>query len=122
MSGSIDSVKGGTMGKQEFLTLLVAQLKNQDPMKPTDNTQFVSQLAQFSALEQEQANGKTLESQLSSGQAQRAEGMVGRVVGYKAGNTTANDYVMGATTTSNGIELLLRSGASVGLSDIQTVY
>jgi flagellar basal-body rod modification protein FlgD len=35
-----------------FLTLLVAQLKNQDPLSPTDSTQFVGELAQFSSLEQ----------------------------------------------------------------------
>jgi flagellar basal-body rod modification protein FlgD len=38
--------------EQMFLQLLVAQLQNQDPMNPTDSTQFVSQLAQFSELEQ----------------------------------------------------------------------
>ena len=35
-----------------FLQLLVAQLQNQDPLNPTDSTQFVSELAQFSELEQ----------------------------------------------------------------------
>jgi flagellar basal-body rod modification protein FlgD len=35
-----------------FLQLMVAQLKNQDPANPTDSTQFLSQLAQFSQLEQ----------------------------------------------------------------------
>jgi len=38
--------------EQTFLTLLVTQLKNQDPLNPTDSTQFVTQLAQFSELEQ----------------------------------------------------------------------
>jgi hypothetical protein len=38
--------------KTQFLTLLVAQLKNQDPMNPIDNQDFVAQLAQFSSLEQ----------------------------------------------------------------------
>lgn len=49
---------GGTAGlpgtaptEQMFLQLLVAQIKNQDPLNPTDSTQFVSQLAQFSELE-----------------------------------------------------------------------
>ncbi len=38
--------------EQTFLQLLVAQIKNQDPLNPTDSVQFVSQLAQFSQLEQ----------------------------------------------------------------------
>jgi len=44
---------GGTAPtEQMFLQLLVAQLQNQDPLNPMDNTQFVAQLAQFSELEQ----------------------------------------------------------------------
>lgn len=40
------------LGKEEFLKLLVCQLQNQDPLNPQDDTDFVAQLAQFSALEQ----------------------------------------------------------------------
>lgn len=40
------------MGKEDFLTLLVTQLKNQDPLNPDDPTDFTAQLAQFSSLEQ----------------------------------------------------------------------
>lgn len=40
------------MGKEDFLNLLIAQLQNQDPLNPTDSTEFTAQLAQFSSLEQ----------------------------------------------------------------------
>jgi flagellar basal-body rod modification protein FlgD len=40
------------IGKEAFLQLLVAQVKNQNPMNPTDGVQFLSQLAQFTQVEQ----------------------------------------------------------------------
>jgi flagellar basal-body rod modification protein FlgD len=52
-SSSSAGAAGGTLvNKEMFLQLLVAQIKNQDPLNPTDSVQFVSQLAQFSELEQ----------------------------------------------------------------------
>jgi flagellar basal-body rod modification protein FlgD len=42
------------LGKDAFMQLLVAQMSNQNPLEPMENTQFISQLAQFSALEQQQ--------------------------------------------------------------------
>jgi flagellar basal-body rod modification protein FlgD len=52
-STSSSSAPGGMVANEStFLTLLVAQLKNQDPLSPTDSTQFVGELAQFSSLEQ----------------------------------------------------------------------
>lgn len=47
-TGSTDALAN----EQTFLQLLVAQIKNQDPLQPADGTQFLSQLAQFSQLEQ----------------------------------------------------------------------
>jgi flagellar basal-body rod modification protein FlgD len=62
ISNAIDSSTSGgallttsqtsAMGKEDFLNLLIAQLQNQDPLNPTDSTEFTAQLAQFSSLEQ----------------------------------------------------------------------
>ncbi len=46
------SQKSRALGKDAFLTMLVAQMKNQDPLNPVENTEFTAQLAQFSSLEQ----------------------------------------------------------------------
>ncbi len=45
---------GGDLGKNDFLNLLVTQLRYQDPLEPTDDKEFIAQMAQFSALEQMQ--------------------------------------------------------------------
>ena len=50
-----------TLLKDDFLKLLIVQLKNQDPLSPVDNSQFLAQLAQFSSLEQMSNMAKSVE-------------------------------------------------------------
>jgi len=51
-TATTSSSKTSALGQDQFLTLLVAQLQNQDPLNPADATEFTSQLAQYSQLEQ----------------------------------------------------------------------
>ena len=51
---------GDTVSKNMFLQLLVAQIKNQDPLNPTDGVQFLTQLAQFQQLEQSMNMGQDM--------------------------------------------------------------
>jgi len=51
-SNAITNAAGGTMGKDQFVQLLITQMKNQDPMNPMDGKDLAAQLAQFSSVEQ----------------------------------------------------------------------
>lgn len=71
------------MGKDAFLQLLVTQLENQDPLNPTENTEFVAQLAQFSSLEGIHNLNATMDGMaegISSLQGFSTSGLIGRVV------------------------------------------
>lgn len=82
------------MGKNEFLKLLVAQLQNQDPLKPQDNAQFVAELAQFSNLEQTIGINDRLDALSLQSQGLQNSNVVD-MVGAKA-------TVRGSMVTSNG--------------------
>ena len=60
-SAQTSGASGSTqVTKNMFLQLLVAQLKNQDPLQPADGTQFMTQLAQFQQLEQSMNSGQDI--------------------------------------------------------------
>jgi len=60
---------GSTMGKNDFLMLLSAQLRHQDPLNPQNDADFAAQLAQFSTLEQMQNMNETLSAMATNYQA-----------------------------------------------------
>ncbi|HYD51317.1 MAG TPA: flagellar hook assembly protein FlgD [Gemmatimonadaceae bacterium] len=85
--GSTPMGPGGKMGKDEFIKLLVAQLKNQDPLNPAEGQEMAAQLAQFSSVEQLMNMNATLAAQGSANaqllgtlQANAAMGAIGKSV------------------------------------------
>ena len=103
MSGSQTSSAQGSskLGKDEFLKILTAQLANQDPTQPMDSNAFVAQLAQFSALEQQQNTNDTLTQMLSlqeSASGSSAVSMVGKDALY---NPKQMDLASGGSLTVN---------------------
>lgn len=90
-----------SLGKDDFLMLLVTQLNNQNPLDPQSNTEFVSQLAQFSSLESLSNISASMDSLLGSyqsSQALQASSLVGRSVMVSASSTQV-DGVSGLTGT-----------------------
>lgn len=94
------------LGKDEFLKLLVGQLRNQNPMNPLGDQEFIAQMAAFSTLEQVSnlaATTKRLEDSTNVGQ---TIGLVGREVTYmKEDGTTATGTVERAAFADGGVTL-----------------
>ena len=71
------------MGKDDFMQLLIAQLKNQDPMKPMEDKEFITQLAQFSSLEAMDKLTDQMEDLTGSQMLVQAATLIGKQVSAK---------------------------------------
>lgn len=99
ISGITDSVKiinpnantmsdavGNAMGKEQFLELLVAEMKYQDPLDPKQDKEFIAELAQFSSLEQTQNMNKNMEQFIANQNVSNSFGFInfiGKTVEYQ---------------------------------------
>lgn len=114
---STKSSKSG-MDKEAFLQLLVAQMKYQDPLEPTSNTEYISQYAQFSQVEQMQNMSATLE--LS-----RASSMVGKQVLIQttdsAGNTKEVQGMVEYVKYENNKAYVSIDGTLYSIDDVSAV-
>ncbi|CBI76170.1 Flagellar hook capping protein (fragment) [Bartonella clarridgeiae 73] len=97
-----------------FIKLLVAQMKNQDPTKPMDSTEFVAQLASFSSVEQAIKMNETLTQMLSNGSINGAEGYVGKYIQFTdEKDKIIEGYVVSIDIYSDGIVATLDNGEKV---------
>src|ERR1700716_3318115 len=77
---AVTTDKSKQLGKQDFLKLLMAQLQNQDPMKPMDDTQMIAQMAQFSALEATQQLNATIQNNNNVQTIAQAGALIGKYI------------------------------------------
>jgi|SRR5581483_677730 len=109
----------GFVSQNTFLTLLLTQLKNQDPMNPQDSSQFVSQLAQFSSLEQMTQVTSKMESVLENS----VVNMIGHTVTV-ADSTTQSGFTSGVVSGivyyADGPAIVV-NGKNYALSSVQNV-
>jgi flagellar basal-body rod modification protein FlgD len=128
ISGTYNSVPpaqtapASTDSKDMFMKLLVAQLKYQNPMSPTDGNQYMSQMAIFTQVEK---LGQLVEAQKTQQAWQErlsAEALVGRTVTGTAGDGTVHTGVVSkATFGADGPALALADGSTVAVGDVSTV-
>jgi len=117
--------KAASLGKQDFLKLLMAQLQNQDPMKPMDDTQMIAQMAQFSALEASQQLNATIQSSNNMQTVFQAGALIGKYIqsDLADGTSTIGAVTSVAFTSTNGVTspTLQVNGQDVDYSTITRV-
>jgi flagellar basal-body rod modification protein FlgD len=97
---STDTQSEDVLGKDSFLTLLVAQLRHQDPLNPMEGTEFTAQLAQFSSLEQLQ----NVNDNLSNMQVSQSEALIFKAMDFmgKEIDVQGNDLMLDDETPARG--------------------
>ncbi len=136
MSTSSTSSLSSEISMENFLTLFVTQLQNQNPLDPTDNTEFMSQLAQFSTLEQEQQQTEYLSkansinsASLQLDQIALASTFIGKTIKYNSSSSDSSDsssdsssetlsgVVEGVKLEEDGTVSFIIDGESVSISN-----
>jgi flagellar basal-body rod modification protein FlgD len=107
--------------KDMFMQLLVAQMRYQDPANPTDSSQFLSQSAQFTALEKMQSVSDQTAQLVALQVAFGASSMVGRTVSYPASDgTTTSGVVSSVRFEANG-PVLQVNGEDVAVASVRSI-
>jgi flagellar basal-body rod modification protein FlgD len=107
--------QAGALGKDDFLKILVGQLKHQDPMNPSTDQDFLGQMAQFSMVEQVSNLAQTMKVGQSMA-------LIGKTVTYRqADGTTASGVVEKVTIEGQNLKLTIGGTAGIDSTTVTEV-
>jgi flagellar basal-body rod modification protein FlgD len=118
--------RAAIVNQEQFLKILLTQLRFQDPLKPMDNQEFVAQLAQFSALELNRQQGEKLDTLLQLNSTGQALGLLGQQVEVRGvnngvGAVTAISFATGEPLLTVSTSSSSQPIVGVRLADITLV-
>lgn len=113
IAGSIAKGKldlSNVLGKDAFLRLLITELQHQNPLEPMNNREFVTQMAQFSALEQMQNLNKAFESMALLELASQASNLLGKNIRTMDESGNPLEGKVTSVKLSSGIPIVVLDG------------
>jgi flagellar basal-body rod modification protein FlgD len=103
---------GGTLGKDDFLKLLVGQLQHQDPMAPSDNQEWIGQMAAFSQLEQVSNTAATTQKIVDTLNTNGTLSLIGHTVTYLDEAGASHSGAVETVDMAGGIATLTVDGVA----------
>ena len=110
-----------TLGQDEFLQLLVVQMRNQDPLKPVSDTEFIAQMAQFSNLEQTKAMSSDIAKLRQSTAFNQATALMGKQVRLLSDEYNFTKGIVTDLTVRDGEVSLIVNGKTYELGQVVSV-
>lgn len=118
----IDRTPVQTLGQDDFLKLLVTQMTSQDPMNPKQDTDFIAQMAQFSALEQSKVMQSDMAQMRSDQQIMQAYGLLGQTIEVQVDDKTTAQGMVSAVQMEAGTPKLVVGDKEYTLDQVILVY
>lgn len=121
-TSSTTTTASNSVDYNTFLQLLVAEMKNQDPTNPMDKSQYMSQFAQLSTVEQAMQTNTKLDSLLSSQSLSQADGLIGKTVSFTdSTGASFSGKVVSISINSDGSIATLENGTKVAVGPGLTI-
>jgi len=110
-----------SLGQDDFLKLMIVQLQQQDPMNPQKDTEFIAQMAQFSALEQSKEIAVNIAAMRADQQLLQANGLIGRIVGIQGAGGVLTTGTVSGVQVEDGVPQIVVNGQVHTLSSVLAI-
>lgn len=117
----LERVPMKVLGQDEFLSLLVTQMRNQDPLKPVSDTEFIAQMAEFSNLEQTKAMNVEITELRQSNAFTQAAALMGKQVRLLSGDDTFTKGIVTEIEVMEGEVSVIVNGKAYELGQVVKV-
>ena len=114
-------VANKVLGQDDFLQLLVTQMRNQDPMQPVSDTEFIAQMAQFSSLEQTKSMGADIAKLRQGNDFLQATNLLGKNVHLTIGNMAFTKGIVTDLNVKDGEARIIVGNKTYTLDQVTSV-
>ena len=118
---AVERVPVKMLGQNEFLKLLVTQMRNQDPMKPVSDTEFIAQMAQFSSLEQTKSMGADIAKLRQGNDFLQATNLLGKEVRLNLGDMAFTKGIVTDLNVKDGEARIIVGEKTYTLDQVNSV-